>query len=210
MLDLESFFKVSNSIIEKSVNPDAYQYFGTEGFCFVLFFCITLCLIFKARDCDFGLITILIHRICCGNSLSLEPSLFKIQHLKSLLFSHCNSLFSLFLIIALKGASFVHFFDRIPVYLYVQKSCLVLFEWANAHCLLVFSAYFKVSYFLFFFQGNLEMHFIRPPSSILLIRLFFADTVESFFSLSASSFPSLALSLVANEICLLSNITLSQ
>lgn len=31
----------------------------------VVFFCINICLIFKARDCDFGLITIFSHGICC-------------------------------------------------------------------------------------------------------------------------------------------------
>lgn len=171
------------------------------------FFCINPSLIFKARGCDFGLIIVLLQRICCGNSLSLEPSLFKIQHLKCLLFSHCNSLFLFFLNIPLKGVSFVHFLTiSLAIFIFryhVQYSL-------NEPMLIVYLYFLHFQGFFYFFReiwvcissGLPLPYFLLDYSLLILISL--------LFPYPPSSLPSLALSLVADEIRLPFNIILSQ
>lgn len=101
-----------------------------------------------------------------GIFLSLEPSLFQIQHHKSLLFFPYNSSFSLFLNMLLKGVSSVHVFDHIPICLYVQIPCLVLFEWDCAYCL----CFLCISRLLsWYFSENLFLPVISLPLPYFLL-----------------------------------------
>lgn len=104
----------------------------------------------------------------------------------------------------LKGVSSVHVFDHIPICLYVQIPCLVLFEWACAHCL----CFLHISSFLTFylFRENLYLHIIGLPLLYFLLDYCLLILMSLVCPYSPSSFPSLALSTVANEICLLSKL----
>lgn len=73
MLELELFFKVQNCNFYLKILSILMPINILE---LRFFFSITICLIFKVRDCDFGLITIFTHRLCCWSFLSLERSLF--------------------------------------------------------------------------------------------------------------------------------------
>lgn len=152
-----------------------------------VFFSITICLIFKARDCDFGLVTIFTHRIWCWK-------FFCHQNLLCFKFSIINPSYSLpttprfhFFLYSFERCFFCSLLWPYPNLSLCSDTMLSTLRMSLCS-LFVFPAPFKLSCFSQF-KENLYLHIIGLSHPYLLLDYCLLILMSLFCPYPSSSFP---------------------